>query len=74
MGQVFVAGHRGLVGSAICRRLATDGISPLLVTRDQLGLTDQNAVESWFATNDVEEAYLVGAKVGRIRANEHVSR
>ena len=70
MGQVFVAGHRGLVGSAICRRLATDGISPLVVSRDRLDLADQNAVEAWFATNDIEEVYLAAAKVGGIRAND----
>ena len=70
MGQVFVAGHRGLVGSAICRRLANDGVSALTVARDQLDLIDQSAVESWFATNKIEQVYLAAARVGGIYAND----
>lgn len=70
MSKVFVAGHKGLVGSAICRRLQTDDVEPLVASRSELDLTDQGAVEAWFAERDVEEVYLAAAKVGGIHAND----
>ena len=70
MGKVFVAGSRGLVGSAIVRRLERDGIEPLAASRDQLDLCDQAAVDAWFAENNVEQVYLAAAKVGGIHAND----
>lgn len=70
MSKVFVAGSQGLVGSAIVRRLESDGIEPLVPGRDRLDLCDQAAVDSWFAANDVEQVYLAAAKVGGIQAND----
>ena len=69
MTRVFVAGHKGLVGSAICRRLRADGVEPLVASRDELDLTDQAAVNDWFAGNQVRQVYLAAAKVGGIHAN-----
>lgn len=70
MSKVCVAGHKGLVGSAICRRLQTDGVEPLVASRSELDLTDQAAVQAWFAKRNVEQVYLAAAKVGGIHANE----
>ena len=68
--QVFVAGHKGLVGSAICRRLESDGIEPLVAGRAELDLADQAAVDAWFLENKVDQVYLAAAKVGGIHAND----
>ena len=70
MSQVFVAGHNGLVGSAICRRLASEGVEPLVAGHSELDLTDQAAVDAWFSENKVEQVYLAAAKVGGIHAND----
>jgi len=68
--RIFVAGHRGLVGSAILRRLRQDGFSNLLTaTRDQLDLRDQAAVNYWFRANRPEYVCLVAGTVGGILAN-----
>lgn len=68
--RVFVAGHRGLVGSAILRRLSQTGHSNVLTaTRDQLDLRDQAAVNYWFRANRPEYVYLVAGTVGGILAN-----
>ncbi len=67
--KVFVAGHRGLVGSAIVRRLAQDGVTPLTATRDDLDLRNQSAVNDWFAVNRPDVVYLVAGTVGGILAN-----
>jgi GDP-L-fucose synthase len=67
---VFVAGHRGLVGSAIVRRLGALGYRNVLTaTRDQLDLRDQAAVNYWFRVNRPEYVYLVAGTVGGIMAN-----
>ena len=68
--KIYVAGHTGLVGSAIVRRLQADGIEPVVAARDELDLLDQQAVNVWFATNNVEQVYLAAAKVGGIHAND----
>lgn len=66
----FVAGHRGLVGSAIVRRLEADGYSHLLTrTREQLDLTDSRAVDSFFLAERPDYVFLAAAKVGGILAN-----
>ena len=70
MSNVFVAGHKGLVGSAICRRLSADGIEPLVASRAEVDLTDQSAVDAWFSENEVDQVYLAAAKVGGIHAND----
>jgi GDP-L-fucose synthase len=68
--RIFVAGHRGLVGSAIVRRLEKAGAGTLLTaTRDQVDLRDQAAVNYWFRANRPEYVYLVAGTVGGILAN-----
>lgn len=69
MSSVFVAGHNGLVGSAIVRRLKADGTDAIVARRDELDLADQAAVDTWFADNKVDQVYLAAAKVGGIHAN-----
>jgi GDP-L-fucose synthase len=69
MSKIFVAGHNGLVGSAICRRLAKDNIEPLVASRKRLDLCDQAAVSAWFDSQQIEQVYLAAAKVGGIHAN-----
>lgn len=68
--KVFVAGHRGMVGSAIVRRLASEGCSVLVATRETLDLRDQSAVRSWFAAEQPDTVLLAAAKVGGILAND----
>jgi GDP-L-fucose synthase len=68
--RTFVAGHRGLVGSAIVRRLEKGGYGrPLTATRDEVDLRDQAAVNYWFKANRPERVYLVAGTVGGILAN-----
>lgn len=68
--RVFVAGHRGLVGSAILRALNRAGHSGVLTaSRDQLDLRDQAAVNYWFRANRPEYVFLVAGTVGGILAN-----
>ena len=69
MSRIFVAGHTGLVGSAICRQLQAGGVVPLVADRPRLDLTNQNAVDTWFTEHDIEQVYLAAAKVGGIHAN-----
>ena len=70
MTRVFVAGHRGLVGSAICRRLQFDGVEPMVAERSELDLLDDKRVDQWFREHTVEQVYLAAAKVGGIYAND----
>jgi len=68
--RVFVAGHRGLVGSAIVRRLERErDLQVQTATREQLDLRDQAAVNYWFKANRPEYVYLVAGTVGGIIAN-----
>jgi len=68
--RIFVAGHRGLVGSAICRNLLRNGYTNLIVrTRGELDLTNQSAVDAFFAAEKPEYVFLAAAKVGGILAN-----
>ena len=68
--RIFVSGHRGLVGSAIVRRLEADGYRNILTaTRQQLDLRDQAAVNYWFRANRPEYVFLVAGTVGGILAN-----
>lgn len=68
--RIFVAGHRGLVGSAIRRRLALGGAKHVITaSRDQLDLRDQAAVNYWFKANRPDYVYLVAGTVGGILAN-----
>ena len=69
--RIFVAGHRGLVGSAIVRNLQGKGYRNLLTAdRRQLDLRDAAAVDAWFATNTPEVVIDAAAKVGGIHAND----
>jgi len=68
--KVFVAGHRGMVGSAIVRRLATEGCTILTATRAELDLTRQDEVERWFDAQRPDAVFLAAARVGGILANE----
>jgi GDP-L-fucose synthase len=67
---VFVAGHRGMVGSALVRRLAEEDVKLLTVPRRELDLRDQKAVFDWFAENAPQVVFLAAAKVGGIIAND----
>ncbi len=67
---VFVAGHQGMVGSAIVRRLQALGYrSVLCAGREELDLLDQQAVHAYFLKNRIDQVYLAAAKVGGIQAN-----
>lgn len=68
--RIYVAGHRGMVGSAICRKLAELPDVELVVrTHSQLDLTSQQQVMSFFAEEKIDQVYLAAAKVGGIHAN-----
>ncbi|MCI5178136.1 MAG: GDP-L-fucose synthase [Candidatus Electrothrix sp. AW3_4] len=68
---IYVAGHRGLVGSALCRTLTEQGCTKILTrTHTELDLTNQAAVRTFFADNQPEYVFLAAAKVGGIHAND----
>ena len=68
--KIYVAGHRGMVGSAIVRNLQAKGFSNIVArTHAQLDLTNQQAVSAFFETEKPEQVYLAAAKVGGIHAN-----
>ena len=70
MKRIFVAGHNGMVGSAIVRQLETRGdVELVLRSRSELDLLDQHAVADFFAAENIDEVYLAAAKVGGIVAN-----
>ena len=71
--NIFVAGHAGMVGSAIVRRLLAQGTAPsrlITRTRAELNLCNQQAVQTFFSSNSIGEVYLAAAKVGGIHAND----
>ena len=68
--SIFVVGHRGMVGSAIVRRLKKQGYTRVLTaSRDELDLLNQAAVSAFFQANQIDQVYLAAAKVGGIHAN-----
>jgi len=68
--RIFVAGHRGMVGSALVRRLQADGYTDILTrTHAELDLLDQAAVRRFFASEHVDVVLLAAARVGGILAN-----
>lgn len=70
--RIFVAGHKGMVGSSIVRALKSQcDIELITVSRDELDLTNQSQVNAWFYENKPDEVYLAAAKVGGIQANNN---
>ena len=70
MSKIYVAGHRGMVGSAIVRRLQSQGgVELITATHAELDLTNQAAVRAFFADQRIDQVYLAAAKVGGIHAN-----
>ncbi|MDK9606494.1 GDP-L-fucose synthase [Lelliottia wanjuensis] len=70
MKRVYVAGHRGMVGSAICRNLhSREDVEIIVKTHAELDLTSQDAVLAFFQAERIDEVYLAAAKVGGIHAN-----
>jgi len=68
--KIYVAGHRGLAGSAIVRRLQRDGCQSIItMTRGELDLRDQGAVDIFFRDVRPDYVFLAAAKVGGILAN-----
>ena len=68
--RVFVAGHRGMVGAALVRRLAREDCEILVAGRDQLDLRRQAEVEAWMARTRPQAVFLAAARVGGISAND----
>lgn len=70
MTNIFVAGHKGMVGSAICRRLqGHSDVAVLTASRAEVDLTNQSEVQQYFSDNRIDQVYLAAAKVGGIYAN-----
>src|SRR3546814_19984673 len=68
--RIFVAGHRGMVGSALVRRLGSGaGVELVTRTHAELDLMCQADVEAFFGTEAIDQVYLAAAKVGGIHAN-----
>ncbi|QNK67040.1 GDP-L-fucose synthase family protein [Variovorax sp. PAMC26660] len=67
--RIFVAGHRGMVGQTLARRLGEQGHEVVTRSRAELDLLDQAAVARFFATEPIDQVYLAAAKVGGIHAN-----
>ena len=68
--RVYVAGHSGLAGSAIVRRLAQEDCDILTADRRSLDLTQQEATEEWLLRNRPDAVFLAAARVGGIYAND----
>ncbi len=70
MAEIFIAGHNGMVGTAIFKKLSEDSNNKILVrSRKELDLQNQHMVENFFRSNDIQEVYLAAAKVGGILSN-----
>ena len=68
--RIFVAGHNGMVGSALVRQLSQDPNNHVITSnRTELDLTNQQAVQTFFAEQSIDQVYLAAAKVGGIHAN-----
>ena len=69
MSKVFVAGHKGMVGTALCRQLQNCDIELITTSREKLDLTRQDQVKEFFKIHKFDQVYLAAAKVGGINAN-----
>lgn len=69
MTKIFVAGHNGMVGSAICRQLKGQDVELITASRQELDLTNQAQVKEFFSAYKFDQVYLAAAKVGGIHAN-----
>ncbi|MBO1926342.1 GDP-L-fucose synthase [Thiomicrorhabdus sp. 6S2-11] len=70
MKRIFVAGHKGMVGSAIVRQLSQDSNNQIITAdRSEVDLVNQQSVSDFFAKNQINQVYLAAAKVGGIHAN-----
>ncbi len=67
--KIFIAGHRGMVGSSLARLLDTEDNEIITKNRSELNLLDQNQVQSFFKDEKIDQVYLAAAKVGGIHAN-----
>jgi GDP-L-fucose synthase len=67
--RIFIAGHRGLVGTAVVRRLRADGFDPIVRSRDELDLLDQAATHRFFRNERIEYALIAAGLVGGVHAN-----
>jgi GDP-L-fucose synthase len=67
--RIFIAGHRGLVGSAVVRRLRADGFDPIVRSREELDLLDQAATHRFFRNERIEYALIAAGLVGGVHAN-----
>ena len=68
--RIFIAGHNGMVGSALVRQLENLPDTQLIVrNRNELDLVDQQAVQQFFKAENIDQVYLAAAKVGGIHAN-----
>ena len=68
--RVYVAGHNGMAGSAIVRRLGSEGCTVLTAPREELDLTDQTQTENWLGANKPDAVFLAAGHVGGIYAND----
>jgi len=68
--RIYVAGHRGMVGSAIVRRLSVEGCTVLTAPRTEVDLSRQDQVEAWMRDNRPDAIFVAAAKVGGILAND----
>ena len=67
--NIFVAGHKGMVGSALIRLLKKQNVELITKDRSELDLLDQNEVQNFFKSNKIDQVYMSAAKVGGIHAN-----
>ncbi len=67
--KIFIAGHKGMVGSALVRILSSQNVELITKDRNELDLLNQNEVQNFFKNEEIDQVYLAAAKVGGIHAN-----